>query len=264
MISGSAVLVLGGTRDGARLADATADALSATALATVSLRVVYSLAGVTDAPKAVPQSPRIDVRTGGFGGKSGLLKYLRSNDVRAVVDATHPFATTISAHAAYACEQAGVPRAVLTRSLWHAEAGDRWERVESTTAAAARVQQYPAHACVFLTVGSRDIGPFVPLPHRFVVRAIKHPPALPANAQVIIERGPFDVSAERARLRQAGVACLVTKNSGGAATVAKLHAARDLSIPVIMIERPAPEPGPVVESPDEALAWVLNTLLAHP
>ena len=69
--------------------------------------------------------------------------------------------------------------------------------------------------------------------------------------------------ARRSRSRASSNCCaqhaievLVTKASGGEATYAKLAAARVLGLPVLMVRRPAPPPGPVVETVADALEWL--------
>jgi precorrin-6A/cobalt-precorrin-6A reductase len=61
-------------------------------------------------------------------------------------------------------------------------------------------------------------------------------------------------------LRAHGIDHLVTRASGGSATVAKLDAARSLGLPVILIERPAPPSGNTAESVDAALDWLAARL----
>ena len=211
-----------------------------------------SLAGATRAPAASPLATRI----GGFGGAEGLARYLGANRIDALLDATHPFATEISANAAAASSAAGVPWLALLRPPWREAAGDRWVRVADIEAAAQALGAQPRR--VFLTIGRKDLAPFLRTPHAYVVRSVDSPPAddLPAGAIAIAARGPFAVEDEERLLRRHRIDALVTKNSGGTATAAKLAASRRLGIPVVMVDRP-PGLGPAVETVDEAWDWLV-------
>nr|WP_246149332.1 cobalt-precorrin-6A reductase [Skermanella pratensis] len=218
------------------------------------MSVVTSLAGRTRAPAVLPG----EVRIGGFGGAEGLAAYLRDNAVTAVIDATHPFAATISRHAEEACRQAGVPRLALVRPEWVAGPGDRWIGVDDMEAAAAAV---PGGARAFLTVGRQELGPFASRADAWFLARVIDPQEPPSpNIALVTGRGPFDLDAERALLADHGITVVVSKNSGGGASQPKLAAARELGIPVIMVRRPAPPAGPCAGTVDEALEWLHRTL----
>lgn len=245
------VLILGGTAE--------ARALAAALVADGRRRVVSSLAGRVRNP-ALPAG---EVRIGGFGGPEALAAWLRVHQIAAVLDATHPFAARISASAAEATPAAGVPLLVLRRPGWTAAEGDRWERVASMPGAADAVAR--TSGPVLLTTGRGGLEVFAPLPHRFVIRTVDPPdPPLPANAVVLLDRGPYTVEGERTLMTEHRVRTLVTKDSGGEMTVAKLAAARELDVAVIMVERPPVTPGvPVVPDVAAALRWVADvTVLA--
>jgi precorrin-6A/cobalt-precorrin-6A reductase len=235
------VLVLGGTGEARRLA---------TALVAEGVDVLTSLAGRV----ADPALPPGEVRIGGFGGAEGLIGWLRANPVRAVVDATHPFAAVMTASAARAAEVTGVPLLRLQRPGWTAQPGDDWRWVGSLEEAADAVAGF-GH--VFLTTGRTGLGAFAGLTQEVVVRSVDPPePPLPARTTVVLGRGPFSVADELALLREHRVDVVVTKNSGGHLTEAKLTAARELGLPVVLVRRPPLPPGvPTVATVDEALAW---------
>ena len=239
------LLLLGGTREAVELARALAGR--------PEIETTYSLAGRTRRPAPVPAP----VRTGGFGGADGLAAYLREAGIRLVVDATHPYAEAISAHAALACDRAAVPRLVLHRPPWARGPGDRWVEAADTESAARALPALGRRA--LLTVGSRDLAPFLGTRGlSFVVRSVEPPRAAldPARFEVVLARGPFDVDAERRLLESRAIDVLVSKNSGGPAARAKLEAARALGLPVVMIARPPPPPGGRVGSVAAARAWV--------
>jgi precorrin-6A/cobalt-precorrin-6A reductase len=242
------VLLLGGTGEAHDLAGA---------LTRVpGLEVTSSLAGRT----AEPRLPPGRVRIGGFGDVAGLLDHLRTERIDAVVDATHPFAERITAHAARACRSADVPLLILRREGWTAGDGDRWHRVATVAEAAREVAARPDGA-VLVTVGRRDLAAFAAdLAHHYVIRSIEAPDgALPARHTVVAARGPFTLDDERALLRDHAVTVLVTKDSGGPATAAKLVAAREAGVPVVMVDRPAlPDGVPVVAGLEDAVRWVAD------
>ncbi|WP_369042730.1 cobalt-precorrin-6A reductase [Streptomyces sp. Midd1] len=220
------VLVLGGTTEARELA--------AELTARPGVRVTTSLAGRVARPGAVEG----DVRTGGFGGADGLARWLREHRVDVLVDATHPFASGITANAARAATATGVPAVVLRRPGWQAGPGDRWHEAGSLTEAAALLPGLGRR--VFLTTGRLGLTAFAHLsgPH-FLVRSVEAPdPPLPPDTEVLLARGPFTLDDERALLLRHRIDVLVTKDSGGAATSAKLTAARDLALPVVVVRRP--------------------------
>lgn len=224
------ILILGGTGEARQLA---AD------LDAAGVAVLSSLAGRVFRP-ALPVG---EVRIGGFGGPVGLAEFLRTAGIAAVVDATHPFAARISASAAAAAARTGVPLLRLERPGWrsHPDADD-WSWVPD--AAAARAAASAARR-PFLTTGRQSLPDFLPWADRAVVARVVDPPEieLPERWTLIQARGPYELAAERALLRQHRVDALVTKDSGGTLTAAKLAAAAELGLPVVVLERPAPPPG---------------------
>jgi precorrin-6A/cobalt-precorrin-6A reductase len=238
------VLILGGTSEAAKLARVCAGR--------ADMDVISSLAGRTREPAALPG----EVRIGGFGGSEGLQRFLIADAIDRVVDATHPFAARISANAEIACRRLGVARLRLLRPPWQAQRGDRWIDAADMTDAAARLPTLGRTA--FVTVGHGDLEALGRLPDvRLVVRTIELPACRPLRDAVwLCGRGPFRLEDELRLLRAHGIDVLLTKASGGDATYAKLAAARDLGLPVLMVRRPQSPPGPVVESVAGALAWL--------
>ncbi|WP_369132510.1 cobalt-precorrin-6A reductase [Modestobacter sp. I12A-02662] len=236
------VLVLGGTGEARRLA---------AALVERGVDVLSSLAGRV----ADPALPEGAVRIGGFGGAEGLAGWLAEHRPRAVVDATHPFAARITASAATAAATLGTPLLRLQRPGWTPQPGDSWRFVDSLTEAARAVA---GSRSVFLTTGRQGVGAFAGLPGRVLVRSVDPPDEpLPAGATLLLARGPFSLAGELALLREHAVDVVVTKDSGGHMTGAKLAAARELGIPVVLVRRPPLPPGvPTAATVEEALAWL--------
>lgn len=262
------VLILGGTREARDLAALLADAVLPRSAAAHhggtpdpdgpgppadGLRIVSSLAGrVRD-----PALPAGEVRIGGFGGADGLARWLRDERPAAVVDATHPFAETISASAAAACARTGTPLLSLVREPWAAGPGDRWHEAGSLPGAAALLPALGRR--VFLTTGRQGLAAFASLDQWFLIRCVDPPDGpLPAASEVILARGPYDAAAERELMRRHEVDVLVTKNSGGALTEGKLAAARELGLPVVMVRRPPLPDVPRCHAVDDAARWALG------
>ncbi|MBK3565225.1 cobalt-precorrin-6A reductase [Streptomyces sp. MBT62] len=240
------ILILGGTTEARELA-------AEMAVRRPEVRVTTSLAGRVSRPGAVAG----EVRIGGFGGAEGLAEWLREQRVDAVVDATHPFAESITANAARAATDTGLPVVVLRRPGWRPVPGDHWHPVASLPEAADLLPGL-GHR-ILLTTGRLGLAAFAHLSQlHFVVRSVEPPePPMPADVEVLLARGPFTVADEAALLREHRIDVVVTKDSGGAATSAKLTAAREAGVRVVVVGRPSlPEGVRVVPDVGGALEWL--------
>ncbi|MGW1813149.1 cobalt-precorrin-6A reductase [Streptomyces sp. NPDC002125] len=243
------ILVLGGTTEARRLAESL--------VAADGIKVTSSLAGRVARPKLPPG----EVRVGGFGGAEGMAEWLRAHHVDAVIDATHPFAGTISFNAASAAAAVHVPLLALRRPGWVPVEGDRWHVAESLAGAAELLPELGRR--VFLTTGRMGLAAFAPLDSLwFLMRSVDAPEApCPARMEVLLDRGPFSLEGERELIRRHRVDVLVTKDSGGEATAPKLTAAREAGIPVVVVRRPPVPPGvPVARTPEEAITLLRGLL----
>ncbi|MFI5845430.1 cobalt-precorrin-6A reductase [Catenuloplanes sp. NPDC051500] len=241
------ILILGGTAEARHLA-AELNTLP-------DVTVISSLAGRT----STPLLPHGRVRIGGFGGPSGLAAFLRAEHIGAIIDATHPFAAVISANAVDAAGRSGVPLLVLRRPGWISREGDDWRRVPTVADAAAALPRIGRRA--LLTTGRQTLAAFAALDDVwFLVRTVEPPaPPVPAQMTVILDRGPFTRASERALIETHAVDVVVTKDSGSPSTAAKLDAARDLSIPVLIVDRPPmPTDAESVPTVPDAVAWVVR------
>lgn len=236
------VLLLGGTGEARELA---------AQLVAENIDVTSSLAGRTKDLRL----PDGAVRVGGFGGVTGLTAWLHANPVDAVVDATHPFAATMTEHAVTATREVGVPLLVLRRPGWSETSGDDWHWVGTAEAAAELLPSLGDRA--FLTIGRQGLETFATTGLWTLARCVDPPEPRPTWCTLLLDRGPYDVAAELDLLRQHRIGVLVTKDSGGPQTEAKLTAARELRIPVVLIHRPAAPLGvPVVETATAATSWL--------
>jgi precorrin-6A/cobalt-precorrin-6A reductase len=235
------ILVLGGTAEARELA---------AELDGAGIPVTTSLAGRV----ASPRMPPGQVRVGGFGGPTALAGWLREHGVGAVVDATHPFAERISDSAARACPRAGVPVLRLERPGWTERPGDRWHRVPDLAAAAQRIPELGRRA--FLTTGRQGLAAFAATDAWFLIRCVDPPgPPLPAHHELLLGRGPYTLAGERALIERYEIDLVVTKDSGGRLTEAKLDAAREMDTPVIVVDRPPRPSMHAVATVAEAVSW---------
>jgi precorrin-6A/cobalt-precorrin-6A reductase len=239
------VLILGGTAEARQLA--------AQLAARADLAVTLSLAGRTASPAPQP----VPVRIGGFGGAHGLAEYLSRERIAALIDATHPYAATISANAAHAAQRTNTPFLALRRPPWIRRLGDHWIEVADVAGAVAAIGAAPRR--VFVALGRTELAPLGRAPrHHYVVRSIDpvDPPLALPSVAYITGRGPFEESDEQALLLQRRIDLMVSKNSGGQSSYGKIAAARALGLPVIMLRRPALPRVAAVDTVEDAVAWL--------
>jgi precorrin-6A/cobalt-precorrin-6A reductase len=243
------ILVLGGTAEARELADA---------LDVQGIDVVSSLAGRVSNPRL----PGGQVRIGGFGGPAALADWLREHEVSAVVDATHPFAERISASAAEACPRAEVPLLRVERPGWSERPGDSWHRVGGLAQAAALVPELGRR--VLLTTGRQGLAAFATVADAwFLIRCVEPPQApLPPDHELLLDRGPYTLAGELELIDRHELDVVVTKDSGGRLTEAKLDAARERRLPVIVVQRPARPDVEMVSAVADALAWARHHVAA--
>ena len=254
------LLILGGTTEAGELARRVTSAHGEV------LRVITSLAGRVETTGVRGIGIPGEVRIGGFGGPQGLGDYLQQQEVDWLIDATHPFAATISRNARLACKTQNVERIVLDRPPWRKQPGDQWVELPDMTAVAESLPWVERR--VFLTLGAGGLEAFArqrpPGQPKswFLVRLISRPEGgLPLGTEgkdyeVVLGCGPFSLDEERALIKRYRINVLVAKMSGGTATEAKIIAAREARIPVLFLSRPPPEPGPRLERIEDILAWL--------
>ena len=239
--------MLGGTTEATALAQAISDA---------GLRAVFSYAGRVADPKAQP----LPTRVGGFGGAEAMANWLRDTGITHVVDATHPFAAGISANAVAACAACNIPLLALTRRPWEAEPGDTWQHVPDIPAAVAALEG-PTRR-VMLAIGRMHLDAFAAQPgHFYLLRLVDAPdgPLPLPDCAVEVSRGPFTVEQDTALMQRHGIELVVAKNAGGSGARAKVDAARALSIPMLMIDRPALPQRAEVHDIDAVFDWLAHS-----
>ncbi|MBO9654034.1 MAG: cobalt-precorrin-6A reductase [Agrobacterium tumefaciens] len=221
------ILILGGTADARILAGQLAE--------DSGYRILLSMAGRTLSPVEQP----VPMRSGGFGGATGLANFIRTEGFDILVDATHPYAARISANAVEAARLADIPLIVLSRPVWPRLPGDTWQSVHTIGQAVAALGSDGRR--VFLALGRQELLPFEAAPqHSYLIRSVDpvEPPLKAPDARYITVRGPFLMEDEIRMLEENRIEVVISKNSGGSASYGKIEAARQLGLPVIMIERP--------------------------
>ena len=243
------ILILGGTAEARQLAGRLAGR--------AGLEITLSLAGRTATPAAQP----VPVRVGGFGGAEGLAKYLVSERIDALIDATHPYANVISANAVEAARRSGVPLIALRRPPWIAVSGDRWIEVSDVREAVRALGQTPRR--VFVALGRNELKPLRDAPqHYYLIRSVDpvDPPLPLPHVGYVTGRGPFGEADDHALMTEHRIDVVVAKNSGGTATYGKIAAARVLGVDVVMLRRPPAPDGAAVETIEDAIAWLDHAL----
>ncbi|MEE9427745.1 MAG: cobalt-precorrin-6A reductase [Paracoccaceae bacterium] len=237
------MLLLAGTGEARQIAGA---------LALENIPAMASMAGATRDPKPLA----IFTRFGGFGGAEAFTDFIGQQNITAILDATHPFAARISNRTAEIAKTMAVPYMQLLRPPWHAEPGDLWTMIASEQNAADHI---PIGSTVFLATGRQTLKRYENMVGRQLICRQIDPPEAPfpyANGEFLIGRPPFSVEDETALFENLGVDWLVVKNAGGQTSRTKLTAARNLSIPVAMVQRPLQPKVDKVETVEQALQWV--------
>lgn len=237
------LLLLGGTTEATALARKLAD---------TGAQATFSYAGRVERPKAQP----LPMRTGGFGGAEGLAAYIAEAGISHVVDATHPFAAQMSTNAVAACRATGTPLVALTRPPWRAQPGDDWVHMDSVRASVRWLDRPTMR--IMLAIGRQHLEDFAVEPqHFYLLRVVDEPRrALPLpDHALVVGTGPFTLENDMALMQQHGIELVVSKNAGGGAARAKIDAARELGLPVLMIDRPDLPDRPELNEVDAVLDW---------
>ncbi|CAA7615412.1 Precorrin-6A reductase [Magnetospirillum sp. LM-5] len=241
------ILILGGTQEARELAQVLAGQ--------PAMNVITSLAGRT----AVPHLPPGRIVQGGFGGIDGLVDFIADNHVTALIDATHPFAARMGMQAGLAADRAQVPLLRLERPAWTRQPDDRWDEVDDWDQAVIALKTNAQR--ILLAIGRQELAPFAGLDHLwFLIRSVERPDPMPpfSQCEFLAARGPFSVADETALLRAHAIDTIVCKNSGGTASAAKLVAARELGLRVVMLRRPARPVTETVTQIDQAVVWAIR------
>jgi len=217
------LLLLGGTADARRLA---------TKLHQQHIDVIYSVAGLV-------RQPAVECRivSGGFSQFGGLSRYIKEQRITAILDATHPYAATMSQTAREEAASHNIPCWQLSRLPWQAEKGDDWVEFNDWL---TMLPELIKKQTIFISAGQVKACYLDQLlNHRVILRTAVQPTVeLPNNVEWIKAIGPFKFNEEYRLLKQYKVDVMVSKNSGGEAVIAKIHAARELHVPVFMLARP--------------------------
>ena len=179
------------------------------------------------------------------------------SDFDALVFAPHPFAFSLLDK----LKNLPIPTVALLRKAWAPTPADNWLMVETCEAAAETLQSLGASRPL-LALGRERLAPFIALQApELLVRCRNLPrPDLKGRGRVEYMTGPFTVDQEIAYLQQHGIDCIIVHNAGGQGGWPKLEAARRLSIPVIMVDRPQTGLAERVETPGAAQNWLRQTV----
>jgi len=243
MTNKAKILLLGGTAEARSLAGLIERTFQN------KITLINSLAGRTQNPAALPGLTRV----GGFGGALGLENYLKDENISAVIDATHPFAETISDHAYDACFRTETARITLARPEWKLPPSARWIEANDAQDAAQMLPKIATR--VFLTTGTYQLDHFAALKKLFfLIRLIEQPEQFQnfENYHLITARPPYDLETDENLFTDFQIDGLVSKNSGGRVP-AKIDIALKNRVPIVLIKRPAPVPGPITTDADECI-----------
>ena len=245
-MSKTKILILGGTNEANKLANTISNTFS-------NVDVITSLAGQTKKPREIHGK----VRVGGFGGANGLSDYIKSENIKLVVDMTHPFAEKISHNALTACRISQTERMVFSRPKWELPQGAKWQSVNNMSEAANSIQQ--KFKKVFITTGNKNLHVFEGFKNTwFLIRLIEKPssPIKIKNFELILDRPPYNSQKERSLLIKNEIDCIISKNSGGTLTKPKIDVALELKIPIILIKRPPQTPGPYFQKNSQCIEFL--------
>ncbi len=230
------ILLLGGTSELSAIA---------TALAEAGFAVLVSTA--TDEPLELAPHPNIERRSGRLD-EPAMRALIAARGIRAIVDATHPYATAAHATAAQVAHQAGIPCISFVREGGvRPREGVHFAADHERAAALAFSFGKP----VLLTTGTNHLAPYARQAActglRLVARVLPRAESIEAcrqagiaNDNIIAARGPFSLEQNLRQIRRCGIGALVTKDSGPAGGVdAKLEAARREHCQVVVVARPA-------------------------
>ena len=221
------VLLLGGTADARHLA---------AGLHAQKIPFIYSVAGLVRQPAVSGE-----VISGGFSQRGGLAAFIKRRGIVAIVNAVHPFASKMTEEAEKVSVQCKIPYWRFLRPAWQIQAGDQWVSCEDWHTIAAQMLAYKN---VLFTAGQlpqRVLDHIKPEQQAWMRTAVVPKTTLPVNCQWIKAIGPFDIESERQLFVEHKIDVLVSKNSGGMATYAKIAVARQLSLPILMLDRPQVE-----------------------
>jgi len=223
------VLVLGGINEAMTLAKD---------LHRCDVRLIYSIAGLV-------RQPDLDctVISGGFSKIGGLEGYLQTEEITLVLDVTHPYASKMSEQAVAACAAEGIPCWRYLRPAWQQQEGDNWHEFDTWERLSHALVD---HEAVFFTAGRLDQN-FVDELYEWTrdtvqkqwVRSANKPNfKIPPSMIWIEDIGPYQLEGEQSLMDKYKIDAVISKNSGGDHTIAKLEAARERGIPVYMLQRP--------------------------
>lgn len=220
------LLILGGTSDALEIAQQVLQ----------QHQVIYSIKGLVRQPKLA-----CTLHSGGFGGVTGLIQFLQQQQIDYLIDATHPYAATISHHANLAAQATQIPCFHYQRPAWVAHPDDHWITFQNINQLPLLFSAFtPAITHPFFALGQLPLA-FInkkATHHTYVIRTVVDTIKAQTKVIPIVDRGAFSIANEHRLFQQYSIDALISKNSGGDKVVAKIRVARAIQCPVFMLQRP--------------------------
>lgn len=247
------ILVIAGTREGREAASRLREAgYSVLATATTDY-----------GGKLLEEDELLEVKLGTLA-EPDLRNLIKERGIRTVVDASHPFAETVSRLAIRVCGRLGVEYLRLERRQSLLPGHPLVHRVNSWAEAARLAGRLGK--TLFLTIGTRHLTEFVNEvgDKRLIVRVLPTTEAIQTcdrlgipSADIIALQGPFSREFNRAMFQAYGADVVVTKESGATGGVdSKIEAALDLGRPIVVVSRPVLDYPQWVETVPEVIDWI--------
>ena len=221
------ILVLGGTSDAKRLCQQ------------ITSHSDFNNYSLVVSQKTGTKKP--GYRIGGFGGAKGLEAWCINADVNVIIDMTHPFSIKMQTHAVQAAQSLCLPLLRFHRPKWTLPTTlPRRSFVDMNTMMYALKTLPPTR--ILSTLGHKALSGLSALSQHMIVARVTEAPQLSyrqmAHLRIVVDRGPFPERQERLFFDSIQPTILLSKDSGGSATFAKIRIATEKHIPVWLLSRP--------------------------
>lgn len=235
------ILIFAGTTEGRKLSESLARS-----------GIYHTLCVATEYGEMVlKENPFMTVHRGRMKEEQ-IKEWIQKGDFEAVVDATHPYANLVTKNIKTAMEGMAIPYLRLKREWKDSRREGNVVYFETNEACEKALEKIQGN--ILLTTGSKELSKYCvseDVKNRLFVRILPGMESLSLcmeqgirGRQMIAMQGPFTAEMNEATIRQYGISCLVTKQSGTLGGYSeKLEAAEKVGIPVFVIGRPGEEEG---------------------